>query len=68
MLLSVVAAFQGDYSLAVQTIGKAREINDNEIHKILRQKVLPIEFRLDFSHFEHINYLILKEYHIFLKL
>ena len=68
MLLCLVATSQDDHSLAVQVVGKALEINDNEIHKILRQKVPPIAFRLDFSHFEHINYLILKEYHIFLKL
>lgn len=68
MLLGRVATLQIRHGRALPPREQAREGDQHEVHKILREEVTRPLRRLDFSYFEHISYLILKEYHIFLKI
>lgn len=51
----------------MQNGGKAREGGQPQIRKTLSEEVRLPPLRFDYSYFEFINYLILKEYRIFIK-
>ncbi len=60
VLLSLRTPFQYNCNIAGQNIEQAWEITHYEVHQIIPQKVNKLLLRLEFTFFEHINYLVLK--------